>query len=722
MARVFRWLLRLFVGLSVLSLAAMALAYYLASGSLPDYNRDYTVTGLKTPVEIVRDNNNVPHIFSDQDSGTYFGLGFAHAQDRLWQMTMLRRTAQGRLSEVFGARTLEIDDYIRRLDLYTLSEVSFQYQGGAAQAALEAYAAGVNAWIETVRTEALGRGAPEFFMFGAKIQPWRPADSLAILRLMALRGSSQMAAEILRARTSLTLGDNQDRLLDILPDAPGPGSAALPAYGFLFKGLPQVLTASLPRDPLDPVPAFSFAGASNAWAAAPSRSTSQSTLLANDPHLAFSAPSIWMLARLQLASGDVIGGTIPGMPLVLAGRSDQLGWGITASYLDDQDLRIEKVNPDNPDEYLTPDGYKPFITREITIKVKDAPPVRRLLRWTENGPVLPAARYDIGAVTPAGHVASLSWTALVADDRSMTAALRLMGAGNVYDAIEAVRDYTAPSQNLILADKTNIAFQMIGKMPDRALGNQGQGRIPSQGWLAENRWAGTLPYENNPRIVNPSSGLLANTNNKTVDRPFPNHVTYDWGDSQRIERLQKLMGSREVHTSASFIEAQLDEVSFSARALLPLIARDLWFELDSPRPDSPESLRKTALDLLAAWNGEMNEHMPEPLIYAAWMRALQQRLIQDELGPLARDFTTPEPVFLERVFRDVNNASEWCDVVQSSTIETCTEIARVALDTALAGLLKTYGPRVESWRWGDAHQAMQDNAALGDIPLLSWLV
>jgi penicillin G amidase len=722
MARVFRWLLRLFIGLSVLSLAAMALAYYLARGSLPDYNRSYDVAGLTTPVEIVRDNNNVPHIFSDQDVGAYFGLGFAHAQDRLWQMTMLRRTAQGRLSEVYGPRTLEIDDYIRRLDLYTLSEASFQYQDASAQAALKAYSAGVNAWIETVRVEALGRGAPEFFMFGAQIQPWQPTDSLAILRLMALRGSTQMAAEILRARTSVTLGDNQDRLLDILPDAPGPGSAALPAYGALFQGLPDIQTASTPRDPLDPVPEFSFGGASNAWAAAPSRSTSQSTLLANDPHLPLSAPSIWMLARLQLSAGDVIGGTIPGMPLVLAGRSDQLGWGITASYLDDQDVRIERVNPDNPAEYLTPEGYKPFVTREIIIRVKDAPPVRRLLRWTQNGPVLPPSRYDIGSITPAGHVASLSWTALAADDRSMSAALRLMASSNVFDAIEAVRDYTAPSQNLILADKTNIAFQLIGKMPDRAPDNQGLGRIPSQGWLPENRWSGTLPFENNPRNVNPSSGLLANTNNKSVDRPFPNHVTYDWGDSQRIERLQKLMGSREVHTSASFIEAQLDEVSFSARALLPLIARELWFATDTPAPNSPEALRKNALDLLAAWNGEMNEHMPEPLIYAAWMRSLQQSLVKDELGPLSRNFTAPEAVFLERVFRDINGASQWCDVVQSSRVETCTEIARAALDTALAGLLKTYGPRVESWRWGDAHQAKQDNAALGDMPLLSWLV
>jgi penicillin G amidase len=722
MAVTFRWLLRLFVGLSVLSLSATGLIYYLASRSLPDYNRDYQVSGAFAPIEIVRDNNNVPHIFASQDHDAFFGLGFAHAQDRLWQMTMLRRTAQGRLSEQFGTRTVETDDFLRRLDFYNLAEQSFQYQGAAEKAALEAYADGVNAWIETVRTDALGRGAPEFFLFSPKIQPWRPADSLAIFRLMSLKLSGHLAAEVQRARTSLVLGGDQDRLLDILPDAPGPGATALPAYGTLFPGVSNILSASAPRDWLDPTPHPQFAGASNVWAAAPRRSSAHGTLLANDPHLSLAAPSILMLARLELATGDVIGGTIPGMPLVLVGRSNQLGWGITSSYLDDQDIHIEKLNPENSNEYLTPEGYKPFIIRETVIEVKDAEPVRRLLRWTENGPVLPIDRYDLASITPAGHATSLSWTALDPFDQSMTAALRLMQAQDVSQAIETGRLFNAPSQNLTVVDSENIAFQLIGKMPNRPARHQSRGRLPSPGWLSENRWQGYLPYENNPRTINPTSGLVANTNNKIVDRPFPNHVSYFWGDTQRIERLQKLMGSREVHSSASFVEAQLDQVSFSARALLPLIARDLWFAADSPIADSREGLRQSALALLAEWNGEMNEHMPEPLIFAAWMRSLQLRLVQDELGALSRDFTHADPVFLERVFRDVNGASAWCDVAQSTPVETCNEIAQIALDTALLGLTKTYGNRIESWRWGDAHQATHDHETLGNIPLLSWFL
>ncbi len=719
----FRWLLRLFIALSALSIAGFGLAWYLAARSLPDYGRDHVVSGIIGPVEIVRDRNDIPHIFAEHDPDAYFGLGFAHAQDRLWQMTMLRRTAEGRLSELFGRRTLPIDDFMRRLDLLALSQTALAFQGPDAQAALAAYAAGVNAWLNVVRRDALGRGAPEFFLFSRRIRPWRPADSLAILRLMSLRQSGHLNAEILRARASLVLDDA--RLGDILPDAPGPGSTALPAYGQLFPGLPRFAasgTVVAAPDPLDPMPARALAGASNIWAAGPMRATTGSTLLANDPHSDLSAPSIWMLARLELAGGSVIGATIPGMPAVLAGRSENIGWGVASAWLDDQDIHIEKLNPDDAGEYLTPGGFVPFRQREVTIEIRGSAPINRVLQWTDNGPVLPATRPDIAAITPEGHVATLAWTGLDPQDRSMTGALRLMQAKNVTQAVEAGRLITTPAQNLIIADKDSIAFQMVGKMPDRPARHQSRGRLPSPGWLRQNRWQGYLPYENNPRIINPPGGILANTNNKTVDRPFPNHVSYVWGDTQRIERLQKLLGSREVHSQASFIETQLDEVSFSARALLPLIARDLWFADVVTEPGTKEALRRNALGLLAEWNGQMNEHMPEPLIYAAWMRELQKLLVQDELGPLARDFAHPDPVFLERVFRNLDGAAIWCDVAQSTRRETCTEIARQALDAAILQLVQDHGTHVESWRWGNAHQAVQDHEVLGTIPLLAWLV
>ncbi len=723
MAHIFRWLMRIAAGLVVAIVLAVIGVYYFASRSLPDYDRTVQVAALAAPVEIIRDNANVPHVFGTSDEDVFFGLGFAHAQDRLWQMMMMRRTAQGRLSELFGSATLSIDTFIRRLDIYRLAQRSVTAQSPETLRALEAYAAGVNARLAQVNEEALGRGAPEMFLFNAPVAPWVPADSVAIVKLMGLQLSGHLEEEVLRARTTLALED-PSRVQDIMPDHPGAGVAVLPAYSNLFPTVKRHATAALhpAPHPLSPFPARGFAGASNAWAAAPNRSAAGGTLLANDPHLGFSAPAIWYLARLELSTGGVIGGTIPGMPVVLTGRSAHLGWGLTTAYVDDQDVYIEKLNPNAADEYLTPNGYKPFETRASIINVKDEDPVTLQLRWTENGPVLSPTRYSVGLVTPPGHVAAVAWTVLSDEDTSLTAAMDLMRARDIAGAIDAAEAYVAPAQNLTLVDLDTIALKTIGHVPRRDARHQSQGRIPSQGWRPENRWSGRMSYLSNPEFVAPLSGILGNTNNKTVERPFPNHISFLWGDAQRVRRWQSLMQNREVHTRDSFIEAQLDTVSYTARVLLPLIGADLWFSGEAAPDGTPERKRQRALTLLAGWNGEMNEHLPEPLLYAAWLRALQKRLIQDELGPLAEDHVKVEPLFVERVFRDVDGAGLWCDVTQSARVETCAEMAQLALDDALIWIEESWGDNFESLRWGDAHQATHDHQVLGEIPVLGTLV
>ena len=722
MALVFRWLLRAVLALVGLVVLAIGLAYYFASRSLPDYDGTWEVAGISAPVEIVRDTADVPHIFGATDQDVFFALGYAHAQDRLWQMIMLRRTAQGRLSELFGARTFQIDSLLRRFDLYDLAVKSVDAQDAETKLALEAYSAGVNAWLTRVNTDALGRGAPEMWLFNQSIAPWQPADSIAIIKLMALQLSSHLQNEVLRARVALMLPE--DRLRDILPDDPTSGLAALPEYAALVPGVVQFAqNTTPPLDRLSPVNPPDLAGASNAWAAGISRSATGSTLLASDPHLGLTAPSIWYLARLELQSGGVIGATVPGVPLVMSGRSNDLGWGITSSYLDDQDVYIEEVNPLNPDEYRGLNGeWVPFDTRDSIVAIAGAAPITLRLQWSVNGPVLPPDQYDLGTIRPPGTVTVVNWTALSPADTTVTAAFHLMQSHTVAEAIDAAAAYIAPSQNLMLADRNGIGMKLIGAMPARDPGHESQGRLPTFGYKPENRWTGTLPYADNPEFIDPIGGLLGNTNNKIVDQPFPNHVSFEWGDTQRIARWQFLMQRREVHTRESFIEAQLDTVSNTARTLLPLVGADLWFTGEAAADGTPEAQRQTALKLLAEWNGEMNEHMPEPLIYAAWMRALQKRLIQDEMGPLADEFTHVDPVFIERVFRNTVGAAVWCDVLQSAPVETCDDIARQSLDDAIVWLTGRYGGRLESLRWGDAHQATHDHPVLGDTPILSWFV
>ena len=721
MERIFVWLVRITLSVAAFSVLILFFVYFFLSQSLPNYNKTVQFSHLIAKTEVVRDTANVPHIFATNDHDTLFALGYVHAQDRLWQMTMLRRTAQGRLSELFGKETLSIDKVVRRLGIYGAAHNSVSALRPSTQLKLNAYAQGVNARLKEINSGALGRGAPEFFIFSNAIARWSPADSLAIIKLMGLQMSSHLESEVLRARLSLIL-DN-DRLKDILPDVPGPGQAVLNDFASLFPTLPRLqANENMSQQAFSPFKPIALSGASNAWAALPGRSASRGTLLANDPHLSLTAPSIWYLARLELETGGVIGGTIPGVPVVLVGRSAHLGWGLTTANIDDTDVYIEKVNPENPNEYLSLNEFVPFIKKQSIIKIKDSTSITIDLLWTENGPVLPSNHYNLGAITPEGYVTSVAWTLLSAHDTSIEAAFDVMASHSVQSAMKASRAYVAPGQNLILADKNQIAMRTIGALPKRDPRNQSRGRMPTAGWLSVNRWQGMFDQSVNPVFLNPTGGVLGNTNNKYIDRPFPEHISYDWSDTQRVQRWVRLMQNREAHTRDSFIEAQLDSISSTARTILPLIGAELWFQSKGTPFNRLLEQRKVALNLLANWNGEMNEHLPEPLIYSAWIRALQVRLVQDELGPLSKEFSQVKPLFIERVYRNIDGAGQWCDVVQSEPIETCAAMAQLALDDALTELLNTYSNDINGLRWGEAHQATHDHPVLGKIPVLKWFV
>ncbi|MCC1480186.1 penicillin acylase family protein [Roseibaca sp. Y0-43] len=720
MFTLFRWLVRMFLGLALIALLALVGVYFFASRSLPDYDGRRVVEGISAPVEIVRNTHAVPHIFGVRDADVFFGLGYAHAQDRFWQMQMSRRMAQGRLSEMFGRSTLRVDELMRRLDLYTLSRDAVAAQDAPTQAALAAYADGVNAWLIEVNEGAQGRGAPEFFLFDAEMPLWQPADSIAILKLMAVQQNTQIAREVRRARLSLALEGTG--LSGVLPDVMSDSAAMLPDYGRIFPGVPRGVISAPEADPFDMLPLPELRTASASFAAAPARAATDGALLAHSPQAPLSAPSMMYLARLELQSGGVIGATVPGVPVVLSGRSPNLGWGMGAAFVDDSDLFLEELNPADPTQYRTPEGWATFESRGSIIRIKDEDPVTLTLRWSQNGPVLSGGLFDLASVTPPGHVATLGWTALLPEDRSITALMGLMRAQTLDAAIAAGADFVAPAQNLMLAEPGRIAMQTIGRLPRRSADSLTQGHMPAPGWQAENRWLGTLPYSANPSFTDPEAGILLNTNNQLLDRPFPLHVGHDWGDSQRIERLGHLVQARSVHTRDSFIEAQLDTVSPAARALLPLVAANLWFSGDAAPEGTRAHTRQRALRLLAEWNGEMNEHLPEPLIYTAWMRALQERLIRDELGPLADEFTHMDPAFVARVFRDQQGAGAWCDIIQSSVTETCDDMALVALDDALLRLSERFGDNLESWRWGDAHIARHDHPVLRDASMLRFVV
>ncbi|MBK0400206.1 penicillin acylase family protein [Limibaculum sp. M0105] len=719
MNAILRWLLRGLALVAALVGLGAALGAYLVTRSLPDPNATVSLEGLDAPVSVIRDANAVPHIRAASARDAAFALGVVHAQDRLWQMEVARRAAQGRLSAILGERTVALDRLVKVLDIYGHARRSVDEQTPETQEALAAYAAGVNAWIRHVDREALGRGAPEFFLFGEEgLSPWTEADSLAVLKMMALRLSAAARSEVRRGRFLLSLPP--ERVRDILPDYPGPAVTTPPRFAELFDGARFAgLPAPRHDDPLlsllGPVDRPESAGASNVWAVDGSRSATGKPLLASDPHLWLSAPSLWYLADIQGGDLAVIGGTLPGTPLVLIGRNRTLGWGMSTTTADDQDLYIERVNPDDPGSYLSPDGWQPFSSRRIRIDVRGSEPIVETVLETRNGPVLSHDMLGVDAITPEGHVAALRWTALETPDRTMSAMMALMRATDAGEIEAAAAMALAPAQNVIFSDGRDIGMVVAGALPRRRADSPSQGRVPSPGWLAETEWQGLRPARENPRILAPATGAVANANNRITEAAFPDNISFDWDAPYRIRRLEKELSARDFHSRDSFVALQNDAVSEMARAVLPLVARELWWRgpAETDVPSGEPARRARALELLANWSGDMDRHTPEPLIFSEWMRQLTRRLAADELGPLFGEIEGPRPLFVERVFLDIDGAGVWCDVDKTPEVETCAEMASLAFDDAMARLTRDYGTNIDGWRWGAAHLAEQKHTPLG---------
>ena len=565
-------------------LAVAALGYHLSMRSAPEYARTHTLVGPRAEIEIVRDAYAVPHIFAETEYDAYFALGFVHAQDRLWQMELRRRLAQGRISELAGSFAgytgqedflLHVDVTMRALDLYGHAQRSLDYQTPEIRRALSAYAAGVNAWLDTIDREALGKGGPELMLFGTEVDPWKPEDALAAFKMLAATLSGSPFAEIRATRYLIEQG--AERAEDLFPQPPGPGVTALPPFAALFGEEVEFAAAARGEGALHDWPhglnAADFAGASNAWAVSGARSAARAPILASDPHLPLSAPSVWYLASLRFPDGGVIGGSIAGIPAILAGRSETLAWGPTTLYADTADFFMETVNPDNPDEYKTPDGWTPFETRREIIRKADGGAVEVTLRRTRHGPVLPLEWRGLAAITPEDKAPALSWTLLTDEDRSLAAVMNLMRSGSIEQAAKLAPMVVAPPQLVTLADKDGVAIIAVGQVPKRRADSKTRGRVASPGWRPENDWIGVRHGGDLPRALNPASGAVANANNKITDAPYPDNLGFEWPEPYRIERITKLLNNREYHSLNSFQAIQNDTVSEMARAVLPLSGR-----------------------------------------------------------------------------------------------------------------------------------------------------
>ena len=619
-----RWTRRIVGGLLLTLLLLLAAGFFWLRSSLPELDGERWLAGLQGPVEVLRDRHGVPTIRAGSAADAAFALGFVHAQDRFAQMETMRRIGAGRLAEVAGGAVAGIDRQMRGLGLAGQAEAQAAALAPDHRRIAEAYAAGVNAWLAN-RNGALPWEVALLFY---EPEPWRVADSMLWGRIMAFRLLGNWRDEALRARLAERL--TPERIADLWP---GPAVA----------------------DPVT-LPGLGSGGGSNVWAVA------EGPMLANDPHLGYTIPNIWYLARLETPEGVLAGATAPGSPFLVLGHNGRIAWGMTTPYIDTADI-----------------VKRPEVTsiRRERLKVRWGEDRRLELRQTRNGVVMS----DFSDRLPEGW--AVESPVFRHDDRTPDALAALNRVRDWRGLEDTLAAFHSPAQNIAYADAGGrIGLATAGRTPLRRAGGFDASET--------NGWRGLIPFEALPRRADPASGRIVNANNRLVDDSYPHDLGRDWAAPYRAERIEALLDD-----GADHAEIQNDIVSLSARELLPLLL--------AATPDAR----------LEAWNGAMDRHRPEPLIYMAWVREAMRTIFADELGPHFERWWAYRPRVLRRALTE---RPAWCDDIATEGVESCAERLQLAHRRAAAFLLERHGP--ETPPWGEAHRARFSHPIAGRIPLL----
>jgi penicillin amidase len=694
----------IFIGALILAILVMSSGYFYLRRSLPEIDGTVKVAGLTAPVEIIRDRQAVPHIYAENKLDAMFGLGYVHAQDRLWQMEFQRRIAYGRLSEIVGPASVPADRFLRTLGVKAAATSAWDALSPPAREQVDAYVAGINAFVSSHSGSQL---PPEFMIMGVSPEPWNHLDVLAWVKMMAWNMSTSHTMDLLRDDIARALGpERAAAFMAGYPDD-GPSTVELQPEGQGFRRL--VVLEEQIRAQLNLSSPYGGGIGSNAWVVDGTLSATGKPLLANDTHMGTALPSIWYLAHLSAGDFDVIGATVPGLPAVLVGRNRSIAWGITNLNPDVQDLFRERLDPSGRQVEFK-GQMEPIQIVTETIKVSGSPDVPYPVRYTRHGPllsdVLNINNQELPADqrTPELEPLALKWSALEPGDRTVEAVLNLNQASTWQEFSRALQDFAAPAMNFVYADVAgNIGYYGAGRIPIRAAGD---GSLPVEGWSGDYEWTGWVPFDELPQSYNPPEHFIVSANNRPISADYPHYLGRDWAAPYRAQRITELLQAGEKFSAEDFNAMQGDLVSLQARQLLPML-----LQLVTPADDQ----QRRAVELLQAWDGRAAGDSAAAAIYEVWLTRLPRAIVGDELD--ARLINRHDDTwFLAETLKQ--RASPWCDDTRTAEPEDCAALAQQTLAGTLVELTERLGADMTAWRWDKLHTVMFPHATFGQVPVV----
>lgn len=722
---------KVLIGILIVILAVSVLLVilipYNITRSFPQTEGQIQVPGLDAPVEVYRDSFGVPHIYANTPHDLFFAQGYVHAQDRFWQMDFWRHIGSGRLSELLGDGLLETDQILRTLGFARIAQEELKNFDPTSKEILESYAEGVNAYLADHQGADLSLEYLVLKVINADYEPepWQPLHSVTWGKVMAWDLGGNMDGEIEKA---LLLGSlTPDQVDDLVPPYPEDKPVIVPGFEVLAEGTTNVASAESAVEDLfqltqtvqgkinllDQVLGARGIGiGSNSWAVSGDKTTTGKPLLANDPHLAAQMPAIWYEVGLHCTQeGDdcpyqVRGFSFAGVPGVVIGHNENIAWGFTNVGPDVQDLYIEKINPDNPNQYEVNGQWVDMELVNETIEFGGGGEEQLTVRYTRHGPILSDTTYfgdDFAATAgidlPDSYALALRWTALE-PNHLFRAIWRFNRAANWDEFREGTRDFAAPAQNLLYADvEGNIGYQMPGEIPIRA---KGDGSLPVPGWTDEYEWTGYIPFEEKPFSFNPPEGYIVTANNAVADADYPYLIATVFAYGYRAQRIVDMIEGAPGLIDSEYIQNMHgDNMDLNAELLVPIL-------LEIPVGIENDVYR----DLLVGWDYQTHMDSPAGAMFEVFWKNLLELTFLDELpegtepGGGARWFE----VFADLVQRPDD---AWWDIPTTEPVEDRDFVFSMAFAAAVNETKAALGEDAGQWTWGDLHTLNLVNQSLG---------